>query len=138
MKRYLWILMILGLLLSACAAGEEDASLAGRWELVEYGLEGSLSPALMENEPGLTFNEDGTLSGSSGCNGFSGEYTVAENQIEFGPITSTLMLCDSPVMGQEEAFFQVLMDTAAYEIEGNTLTISNNGYTLVLATAEAQ
>lgn len=137
MKRNLLILMMLGLFLSACAA-EEDASLVGRWELTAYGLEGSTSPALTDNEPGLTFNTDGTLNGSSGCNGFSGEYTVEGDQIEFGPITSTLMLCDSPIMGQEEAFFQVLTETAAYQMEGNTLTISNNGQALVLTAAAGQ
>jgi len=137
MKRYLLILMVLGMFLSACVA-EEDVSLVGRWELTAYGPEGSTSPALTENEPGLTFNEDGTLNGSSGCNGFSGEYTLDGDQIHFGPITSTLMLCDSPIMGQEEAFFQVLMDTATYQIEDDTLTLTNNGQVLVLAAAAGQ
>ncbi len=137
MKKNIMILIVLGMLLSACAA-EADRSLMGRWDLTAYGPAGATSPALTENEPGLTFNEDGTLHGSSGCNGFSGEYAVEGDQIEFGPITSTLMLCDSPVMGQEEAFFQVLMETATYQIEGNTLTISNNERVLVLTAAESQ
>ena len=138
MKRTLTILMVLTMFLSACAPEEEDRSLVGRWDLTAYGAEGSTSPALTENEPGLTFNEDGTLNGSSGCNGFSGEYTLEGNQIEFGPVISTLMLCDSPLMGQEEAFFQVLMDTVTYEIEGDTLTITYNNLVLVLTAAAGQ
>ena len=138
MKKTLTILMVLTLFLSACAAEEEDSSLVGRWDLTAYGPEGSTSPALTENEPGLTFNEDGTLNGSSSCNGFSGEYTLEGNQIEFSPITSTLMLCDSPIMGQEEAFFQVLMDTATFQIDGDTLTLTNNNRVLVLTAAAGQ
>ena len=137
MKRHVLILVVLGMLLSACLA-QENASLAGGWELTAYGPVGTTSPALTENEPGLTFNEDGTLNGSSGCNGFSGEYTIDGDQIQFGPITSTLMLCDSPIMGQEEAFFQVLMDAATYQIEGDPLTISNNSRVLVLTRAAVQ
>jgi heat shock protein HslJ len=137
MKSFLLILTMLGLILSACTP-EEDRSLVGSWDLTAYGSEGSTSPALTENESGLTFNEDGTLSGNSGCNGFGGEYTVDGDQIEFGPISSTLMLCDSPIMGQEEAFFQVLMETATYEIEGDRLTITNDDRVLVLTVAAGQ
>lgn len=138
MRKYLTILWVLAMFLSACAAGEEDGSLVGRWDLTDYGPAGSTSPALTENEPGLTFNEDGTLNGSSGCNGFSGEYTIDGDQITFGPIVSTLMLCDSPMMGQEEAFFQVLMDTATYQIDGDRLTLTNNDQILVLSAAAGQ
>lgn len=131
MKRYLLILVVLSLALSACAAGEDSASLIGAWKLVSYGPADAQIPALEGTEAGLTFNEDGTLTGNSGCNGLGGAYTVEGDQITFSEIVSTLMLCDL-LMEQEETIHIVLADTSTYTIEGNTLTLTNNDMALVL------
>jgi putative lipoprotein len=89
-------------------------------------------PAVEDTEAGITFNEDGTVAGNSGCNGFGGNYTVEGDQVAFSEIVSTLIACEEPIMSQEEAVFKVLTDTASYAIEGNTLTLTNNEMTLVL------
>ena len=132
MKKYLLILVVLSLAISACTAEDSSAALIGSWELTAYGPVGSLSPAVENAEAGITFNEDGTLAGNSGCNGYGGNYTVEGNQITFSEIVSTLIFCDEPLGGQEEAVYQVLADTATFEIEGATLTITNNDRVLVL------
>lgn len=132
MKKYLLTLFVIVLTISACAPEEADASLAGSWELTAYGPVGSLSPAVEDAEAGITFNEDGTLAGNSGCNGYGGNYEVEDNQITFSEIVSTLIFCDEPLGGQEETVYQVLAETATFEIEGNTLTITNNDRVLVL------
>ena len=41
------------------------------------------------------------------------------------------MACEEPRMEQEQAVHQVLTDTATFEIEGNTLTLTNNDMVLV-------
>jgi heat shock protein HslJ len=109
----------------------ESAPLVGTWRLTSYGPRETLSSALENVEAFVTFNEDGTLTGTSGCNEFGGSYTVDGNEIAFDEITSTLMLCDTPIMGQEEAMYQLLSETTAFQIEGNTLTIMKNGRVLV-------
>jgi heat shock protein HslJ len=131
MKKYLLILFIVSLAMTACAAENSADALLGAWVLESYGTVGSLSPAVPDTEAGITFNEDGTLGGNSGCNGFGGNYTVEGNQVNFSEIVSTLMFCDEPIGGQEEAFFQVLTDTAMYNVDGDTLTITNNDRALV-------
>jgi heat shock protein HslJ len=110
----------------------ESAPLIGAWMLTSYGSRESLSSALADVKAGVTFDEDGTVSGTSGCNEFGGNYTVDGNEIAFENISSTLMLCDTPIMGQEEAMYQVLSEKTAFQIEGNTLTIMKNGMLLVL------
>ena len=132
MKKYLLILFVTVLALTACSAEETSTSLVGSWRLTSYGAPDALSPAVEGAEAGITFNEDGTLTGNSGCNGYGGNYTVEGNQITFTEIVSTLIFCDEPLGGQEEAVYQVLTETATYEIEGNTLTITNNDRVLVL------
>lgn len=110
----------------------EGSDLLGAWKLISYGTTETQSPALADVEAGLTFNEDGTVSGTSGCNEFGGTYSVDGNEIAFQEIVSTLMLCDTPIMEQEEAMSQMLSDSTAYSIEGNTLSIVKNGMMLVL------
>ena len=133
MKKYLLILFILSLALSACASGSNSPSLIGSWKLTAYGPADSPVPAVEDAGASLTFNDDGTLTGNGGCNGLGGEYKVNGDQIEFGPIMSTLMACvDDARMTQEGTVTQVMTDTASYKIEGNTLTITRDGTVLVL------
>ena len=137
MKRTLMILMVFVLALSACSA-QESRSIVGSWELIEFGPAGSTMPAVEDSEAGLTFNEDGSVSGSTGCNGAGSEYTVYGDQIEFAPFVSTLMACEDPIMEQESTFHQVLNGTATYEIDGDTLTLSRDGMLLVFTAAQPQ
>jgi heat shock protein HslJ len=146
MKRYILILLILPLLLSACAGQsteEPSASILGDWKLIQYGPVNAPIAAVEDVGAGLTFNEDGTITGSSGCNGLGGDYTVEGDQITFGEFVSTLMACEDPIMVQEDVAHQVMTGTASYEMEGDTLTITNNENALVFrrgsyATAEPE
>ena len=134
MKKYLLVLLTIFLAISACTAKNEEssASLIGSWKLTSYGPANAQTPAVAEAEAGLTFNEDGTVTGNSGCNGLGGDYTVKGDHVAFGQIVATLMACDDPRMAEEDAVQQVLADTATYKIEGNTLTLTNNDVLLVL------
>lgn len=134
-KKNLTILLIVFLVLSACATEKADpsVSLLGSWKLTSYGPVDAPTPAVADANAELTFKDDGTVTGNSGCNGFGGSYTVDGDQIKFDQIVSTLMACDDPRMAQEQAVQNVLMDTAAFKMEGNTLTLTNNDVVLVLA-----
>jgi heat shock protein HslJ len=131
-KKYLLVLLIICLAISACAAEGSPASLTGSWKLDSYGPADATVPAVADTEAGLTFNEDGTLNGDSGCNGMSGTYTLEGDQITFSEIISTAMACDDPRMEQEDAVRQVLSGAATFTIEGDTLTLTNNDRVLVL------
>jgi heat shock protein HslJ len=132
-KKYLLSLLVICFALSACTAknGGSSASLIGSWKLTAHGSADSPTPAVADSQAGLTFNQDGTVTGNSGCNGFGGNYKVEGDQIMFDQIVSTLMACDEPRMAQEDVVHKVLTDTATYKIEGNTLTIMNNDLVLV-------
>ena len=134
MKKYLLTLLLISLAVSACSAqngAESSTSLIGAWTLTAYGTADTPTPAVQGTAAGLTFNGDGKVTGSSGCNGLGGDYTVEGDQITFGEFVSTLMACDDPIMAQEEAAHKVMNGTATYKIEGDTLTITNNGLVLV-------
>ncbi|MDA3802875.1 MAG: META domain-containing protein [Patescibacteria group bacterium] len=49
----------------------------------------------------INFNEDMSVSGTTDCNGFFGDYMTEEDEIEFGPLASTMMYCEN---SQENQF----------------------------------
>ena len=136
MKKYVPFLLMLVVILSACTT--PSFSLTGKGKLIAFGPAGSTTAAVPDADATLTFGEDGTVNGSSGCNSIGGEYTVDGNQLTFGPITSTLMACDEPRSTQESAVTQVLSDTAEFEIEDQTLTLTNDGVVLVFTAVPAE
>ncbi len=78
---------------------------------------------LAGSELTAVFGSDGTLSGSSGCNTFTGEYTVDGEKITVGPLATTMMACEEDVMTQEAQYLTALQSAAVYSIEGNTLQL---------------
>ena len=56
------------------------------------------------------------MSGSDGCNSFSGSATISDGAAEFGPLASTAMACIGPVSEQADAFQAALSQAAGYQI----------------------
>ena len=131
MKKYLLTILIFTLAITACTAGNGSASLIGSWNLTSFGPAASPTPAVADSGASLTFNQDGTITGNSGCNGFGGNYKIDDDKVTFSEVVSTLMACDEAHMQQEGVVHQVLTDTATYKLEGNTLTLNNNDVVLV-------
>jgi heat shock protein HslJ len=133
-KKVLLSLFVICLTVSACSAKSDQgsASLLGSWKLASYGPASSPTPAVPGTQAGLTFKDDGTVTGNSGCNGFGGNYKVQGDKVAFDQIVSTLMACDDPRMAQEGVVQKVLTGTASFKMEGNKLTLTNNDIALVL------
>ncbi|PIR38304.1 MAG: hypothetical protein COV34_01710 [Candidatus Zambryskibacteria bacterium CG10_big_fil_rev_8_21_14_0_10_42_12] len=60
----------------------------------------------------LIFNDDGTFSATTDCNGVGGNYTTGDGQqLTFGEMVSTLMFCEG---SQETEFREMLENTSSY------------------------
>jgi len=96
------------------------------WQVIGYnnGKEAVVS-IIAGTEMDIQFGDDGTVSGKSGCNTYSGSYTVNGNQIQIGPLASTMMACGDPagIMEQEQQYLAALQTAATYQIEGNVLEL---------------
>jgi len=67
-------------------------------------------PAPAEPEITITFAEDGSASGSAGCNRFNGRVEEGSElgSISTGPFMSTMMACEPEIMDLEQLFLQRL------------------------------
>jgi len=84
------------------------------------------------------FTSDGRVSGSAGCNQYTGTYTVSGNTIQFSsPLASTRMACPQEVMDQENAYLKALGEAKTYTVRDDQLTLADANKTVV-ATYEAQ
>ncbi len=76
----------------------------------------------------ILFGESGQISGSGGCNNYSGGYkSDGAGSIEIGPLVSTMMACADPegIMDQETQFLAALQAATVYRLDGSTLELRN-------------
>ncbi len=103
------------------------------WTLTELG---GAAPAASEKAAGMSFDNAGGVSGSTGCNSFFGPYTLSGQNITFGDLGSTRMACPEPLMQQEQTFFNLMRAVTSYTITDTTLTLlTTDGQSLVFTRA---
>lgn len=100
--------------------GDEASALVGEWQLVTFG--GTPVPGGIVAT--AIFGEDGSLTGSGGCNTFSGTYTVDGASLSVGPLAATRMACEAT--GEiEPAYLDMLQTATGWSVDGGTLTIDS-------------
>ena len=72
----------------------------------------------------LVFGTDGTVSGVSACNNYTGSYTTTDpDGLTFGPLASTKKLCEDSLNQIEQEYLAALANVMTYQLEGSTLTL---------------
>jgi heat shock protein HslJ len=128
---------------SSANAGASDSEvvvdLAGTsWTLTSYtGADGSATTATAAPEAStLTFAADGTVSGTTGCNAFTGTYEQQELALIITPGPMTLKGCPDPLAAQEQAILAALPQVASFSTtSGLTLTDAAGAELLVYEAA---
>ena len=69
--------------------------------------------------------QGGRVSGSGGCNPYSGSYTINGQAMAIGPLGTTGLACAQAVMDQETQYLTTLQGAVTYEIQGNELRIDS-------------
>ena len=105
----------------------QPLSLTGTyWQVTGYNNgKGGFTSLLAGTQVSAVFGEDGSLSGSAGCNTYNATYQLDGDKITIGPAATTRMFCGEPagVMEQETAYLQALGKAASYQIQGDVLTL---------------
>ncbi|NIJ37808.1 heat shock protein HslJ [Sphingopyxis panaciterrae] len=123
-----------GQTVKGCGGGIlSPAELAGtNWTFVSIG-----GVAVAADRPTSLRFEGGRLSGSAGCNRFSGSYKHADRTLTAGPLAATEMACPGPGMTQENAFFALMRGAVgtSFPTDGTLILTGPGGQTAVLKRA---
>lgn len=105
---------------------QEAPRLEGTWNLDSYVNSAGTLVRMLPNTK-VTFQfQDGKVSGSAGCNSYSGTCNINGSSITIGPLAVTEMYCTDPgVMEQEGDYLAALNSVVRYRIEGETLVLIN-------------
>ena len=109
-----------------------DALAGSNWIFVSIGG----VPVAADRPTSLRF-DGAQLSGSAGCNRFSGPYTADGRTLATGPLIATKLACPGAAMTQEQAFFKLMTGPVTTEFPTNgTMEITGaDGQTAVLKRA---
>ena len=102
-----------------------DTLAGSSWTFVSIG-----GVAVAQDRPTSLQFDGARLSGSAGCNRFSGSYKAADGTLTAGPLMATEMACPGAGMMQEAAFFKLMAAPVS-------LTFADDG-TLVLTGSEGR
>lgn len=110
-------------------SSDERALVGKEWRLVSMGTIGEEGRVVPGTTVSLRFGDAGRASGSTGCNNFSGTYSVRGDTISFGAMVSTRRAClDQRANEQEERFLAAFASARRFRIVSSRLNIYyNNG-----------
>jgi putative lipoprotein len=96
-------------------AGEPSAELgiAGEWLAEDINGRGVIDNL----QTTLKIEDNGTVSGKGGCNGYGGKATITGNRIRFGMLVSTQMACAPAILDQETKFHAALRETRSWRVD---------------------
>ena len=84
--------------------GEIMTAIEGGWRVIRLG--GSPLPEGVIVT--IEFGPEGRVSGRTGCNRFTGRYTLTGEGLSFSPLGVTRMACPSPQMETEQRFLDLI------------------------------
>lgn len=120
MTNVLW-LIALALAVPASASGQEPSGLAGsEWRVL--AIAGETVPEGVA--PIIQFRSDGDLTGTGGCNRFTGTYAVDGGNLVVSPLAATRMACPEPAMAIESRLFATLADVTAFARDRADMVLS--------------
>jgi heat shock protein HslJ len=115
-----------------------EATPAGEWQVAAFLNGNAISSPLLGTEITATFAEDGTLTGSAGCNTYRTTFTTDRGRIDIPPPASTKRACPAPegVMDQEAAYLAALPTAVRYRVDGGSLALLSADGTYVASSCE--
>jgi heat shock protein HslJ len=131
-------------LLAGCATSPDQATAttkpviaANQLLTTNWTAERIFDQAADATKSTVTFNEDGTVNGSAGCNNYQGAVDINDTAIEFGLLATTRKMCEPAVSGQEIVFMEALGSVRNLRRNGSTLELLDENNTVVIRLVQA-
>jgi heat shock protein HslJ len=97
------------ILVAACSVGGASTGLRGTaWTVTSIGTRGVSAP-----QPTMVFGTDGTISGTTGCNEYTGTFEEGGSTLTIRLLSSTARACADPAGARQEADLAVALGGAA-------------------------
>jgi heat shock protein HslJ len=100
------------------------------WRLVSMPEQPADAIAALARPITIRF-ESGRVSGYSGCNTFTGPYTLETNRVTFGALAATRMACMGAGGRLEGPFHAALRAPVTFAIDGDRMTLSTDAGTVL-------
>ncbi len=101
------------------------ADLKGTWLIEDIDRRGVIDNAHLT----LDFTQPGRISGFSGCNRYSGAFTVTGQKVKVGPLISTRMMCTPALMDLEDRLLKSLQQAKKLRFSTDEALILTGGKT---------
>ena len=69
------------------------------------------------------FDAANSVSGSAGCNNYTGPYSVSGNAISIGPLQGTNATCGADIDSQEQVYLTAMQSATTYQLVGSQLVL---------------
>lgn len=107
----------------------------GVWFLREFKFSGRNVKAIGESEPQINFSMDNHISGNTGCNTYTGIYSISGGRMKFDAVSSSKSMCpgNDGMLEQEQTILNTLSKIAIFELKDGSLVITpeNNSTQLI-------
>lgn len=117
------------------AGAGTGASPFGREWLVRSILDEPVTGAVRLS---LVLGEDGTASGSTGCNDFRGSIETSPEVLTFGPLLTTRRGCSTPIRTIEKRALRAFRDVRGWRINGDELLLTDAVGTVMMRLTEGR
>ena len=103
-----------------------DADVSGDWAVTRYARANGEPAEPLADQPILvTFGEDGSLGGSSGCRLLDGLYTSQADQVVIAPVETTGLPCEGDVRAQERRLLRIFEQVVFWQRQGERLVLAD-------------
>lgn len=93
------------------------------WDLASIYAGDTVSSVVAGSQLTMALADDGSVSGTAGCDTYTGTYELDGGSLSFGPLASTRMTCSEDLMAQEASFLDAMSRVESTAIEGTGLTL---------------
>jgi heat shock protein HslJ len=117
------VVLLVATIVVACGGSGDSPTLPGTsWIVTSINRVPAADP-----KPTIQFGDDGSVSGNTTCNQYSGTYTVDDDKITFSPLASTMMACTDPALSAQEAIFvETVQGATFWAIDDGNLSLTGD------------
>ena len=115
-------------------ATDPTQAIHGEWEVVSYYDGGTAITSVLGGVTMTAEFQDGTVSGTTGCNSYNGPYEIDGQNITIGPLSSTLAACPTPELDKQQTDYLAALELArTFQVTGDRLDLFREGDTYAVS-----